>query len=357
MNSEHWIKCNFHAHTNAWNGLTNGRGTAKDIYNTYDSLGYGVYCVSDYQKINKTLMNKTGFIPAYEHGYGIEKTHQNVLGADKVCWIDFLLPQTLSNKQYILNSLSNSPENIIVINHPSIRNGYDFSDFKYLTNYNCMEVLNSSAISLAHWDSALSFGKSIFIVGSDDVHDVHSEAHVGKMCTWVNVSSVNEKNVLNALRTGRSYGMIVGKSGEALPVLKQFEVVNDTISIEMSKEANQITFTGQNGQVLGIHNNTSSAQYIFKPADHYARTHISYKNGTIIYLNPVFRYDESNGKEIPAVLNFKKTVAFRLMGVIILVFWVMIIFIFVLSRKRRKMFGKLVFPNFWKYDSSVKEVQ
>ncbi len=352
IGSENWIKCNFHAHTNAWNGLTDGRGTASDIHRAYDSLGYDVYCLSEYQKINKGLENVSCYIPAYEHGYGIKKTHQTVLGAERVCWTDYFLPQALNNKQHILNRLSSDSENTVIINHPANRNGYECSDFKHLTNYHCMEVLNPSAISLAHWDSALSFGKPVFVVGNDDVHNVLSGKRLGSMCTWVNVSSIKKENVLHSLRTGKSYGMIVGNSPETLPALKKFDVTNDTITIEMSKEASQIAFVGQNGQVLTSCSDTSSAQYVFKPSDHYARAQIAYENGTNIYLNPVFRYEKSPLTQPAVTVNFTKTFAFRLLGAGILIVWMLMAFSFVHAGKwwkiagtpaliSRKLFGRL----------------
>src|SRR5690348_9985925 len=76
LRTDRWIKCNFHAHSNAWHGLTHGRGTAIDVYHKYDSMHYAIHCVSDYQSINKTYAHLPHFIPAYEHGYNFGKTHQ-----------------------------------------------------------------------------------------------------------------------------------------------------------------------------------------------------------------------------------------------------------------------------------------
>ncbi len=335
-----WVKCNFHAHTNAWDGFTHGKGTAADIYHVYDSMKYAVHCVSNYQEVDTTFSKTPAFIPAYEHGYGINKTHQLVLGSGKVCWNDYLFPQTLSNKQNILNCLSSDPNNVVILNHPANRNGYYASDLKYLTNYNCIEVLNPFAISSAHWDSALSCGKPAFIVGNDDVHNIFSKDSFGRMCTWVNLPRVKEATVLNALKTGNSYGMIIGKQTGALPVLNRFEVVNDTISIEMSKVAQQISFTGQNGKVLASYINTSLAQYIIKPGDHYARAVIAYADGTDIFLNPVFRYDGTKITQAPVFINTKKTMTFRLIGIFILAVWLKIAFSLVVSKHIRQALGK-----------------
>src|ERR1700745_3555266 len=88
INPKDWKKCNFHAHTNAWYGMTHGRGTARDVYRVYDSMNYTVHCDSDYQSINKIYANSPGYIRAYEHGYNAGKTHQLVLGSENVNWLD-----------------------------------------------------------------------------------------------------------------------------------------------------------------------------------------------------------------------------------------------------------------------------
>lgn len=339
-NESNWVKCNFHAHSNAWHRLSNGSGTAADIYRAYDSMKYAVHCVSDYQKINIDFINTPGYIPAYEHGYNITKTHQLVLGSNKVVWLEYQFPQSLSNKQNVLNRLFSDPDNVVIINHPGDLNGYVPSDFKYLTNYNCIEVLSRFAISIPHWDSALSNGHPAFIVGNDDVHDIFLKETLGHMCTWVNVPAVNKTAVLNALKAGRSYGMIIGKSKGVLPELKNFEVTNDTISILMSEPAKQITFTGQNGKILADYRNTASSKYIIKPEDSYARTTIEYIGGLKIFLNPVFRYDKIGIVRKAVYINIQKTFAFRVMGILLLVGWLFAAFLFSLSKRNRQRVRK-----------------
>ena len=109
-------------------------------------------------------MNTPGYIPAYEHGYNAGKTHQLVLGSNKVKWIDYLLPQTLDNKQDILNALS-GPDNIVIVNHPLSFHGYNALDFKYLSNYDCIGGLKSIRHFNGLLGSALSNGKAVFSRG------------------------------------------------------------------------------------------------------------------------------------------------------------------------------------------------
>lgn len=343
-NSDRWVKCNFHAHTNAWYGITNGRGTAKDVYHVYDSMNYAVHCVSDYQRINNVYASTPDYIPTYEHGYNAGKTHQLVLGSSEVEWLDYLLPQLLNNKQDVLNHLAGA-NNIVIVNHPSSFHGYNASDFRYLTNYQCMEVLNPYAISMDCWDTALSNGKPVFIVGNDDEHNIFSKNCVAKMCTWINVTSTNQKPVLNALRKGECYGMILGKDDKALPVLNYLKIMGDTIVVKMSETANHISFVGQNGKILKVINDSSSAFYIIKPGDHYVRTVIDYPFGRKILLNPVFRYNKTYNRTAFAQINLLQTSIKRISGLLIFVIWIRIAipFVFLTAYRRKPALKSLLF--------------
>lgn len=334
INAADWKKCNFHAHTNAWHGITHGSGSAKDVYHVYDSMNYAVHCVSDYQSINKTFANSPGYISAYEHGYNTGKTHQLVLGSEKVKWIEYFFPQSLNNKQDVLNHLL-EPGNVVFVNHPSSFHGYNASDFKYLANYNCMEVLSPYAISIACWDTALSNGKPVFIVGDDDEHNIFSKNSVARMCTCINASSVNQKTILNALKNGKSYGVMIGKCRQQLPVLNSLKLKGDTMVVDMSEQADQISFVGQNGKLLTKNKNVSSASYVIKPEDRYVRTVIDYGAGTSIFLNPVFRYDKAKKISPSFMINRYQTNIKRILGLLIFVFWLRIAIPFILSKSYR----------------------
>lgn len=334
INSGTWVKCNFHAHSTAWSGLTNGEGGTDTVWDTYDSLGYSIHCVSQYQLIDTTNREKENYLPAYEHGYNIRKTHQLVLGDHKTLRFDYIFPQTLSNKQSILNSLKENDSSVVILNHPQLRSGYTCRDMRYLDSYECLEVLNPSVNSFAHWDAALSAGKPVFIVGNDDTHNIYRLDNIGRECTWLNVRKLNKQNVLSALKKGQGYGMTVGKlNGETLcartrrlkyelPVLKEFHLRGDTISFLMSKKAEQIQFFGQNGRMLADTTHTSSASYIIRKEDHYVRTAIIFEDNTAIYLNPVFRYTKDPFiKNQKPFVNKTKTLLFHLRGAVLVVIW------------------------------------
>ncbi|MBC7915221.1 MAG: hypothetical protein H7Y07_13970 [Pyrinomonadaceae bacterium] len=334
VNSKHWKKCNFHAHANAWKGITNGEGTASDVHHAYDSLHYNVHCVSNYHSIDTNIQSQANYIPAYEHGYNILKTHQLVLGSQKVCWLDYILPQTLSNKQDILNYLSADTNAVVILNHPAMREGYGEKDFLYLNNFHCMEVLNPAGTSFPQWDAALSAGKPIFIVGNDDIHNVIKKERLGRMCTFVNAEEENKDMVLHALKKGSSYGVIIGNTqhADSIPLLKGLTMSNDTIRIEMDSKAAVISFIGQNGRNLASFSNTEKAQYILQKEDHYARAVITYQNGTGIFLNPVFYVQTSNPSQGVVLANIPMTMFLRALGFSIAGTWIFWVYIFLFGK-------------------------
>lgn len=336
IDSSKWTKCNFHAHAKAWSGVTNGHGTPQDVHRAYEDLGYGVHCVSNYHHIDSTGHKHTNYLPAYEHGYNIRKTHQLVLGSKYVRWLDYVLPQTLHNKQHLLNLLT-EPHNLVILNHPALRNGYTPGDLALLTNYDCMEVLNPSVTSTKEWDAALSAGRRAFIVGDDDIHDVISKDRLGTRCTFVNVRHNSAGDVIRALKTGQSYGVIVGKDQQhaSLPGLLHVTVQADHMEIQMSRTAQEVSLTGQNGRILIKAQNTDRISYRIKPGDHYARATFIYDNGTTIFLNPVYFTDPNAKPALPVSENTLETNLFRLLGTFILFIWAALVARFTTKEPKR----------------------
>jgi hypothetical protein len=351
LNSEKWVKSNFHAHAKAWKGVTNGHGTAADIHRVYDSLGYGIHSVSNYHNIDTASFANSGYISAYEHGYNLMKTHQLVLGGNKVLWLDYILPQTRNNKQDIINALSPDTNSVVILNHPALRNGYTQEDLLYLTNYDCMEVLSPSAIASEQWDATLSAGKAVFIVGNDDEHNILKKERVGRICTFVNVEERKKENVLKALKTGKSYGMIIGPGQDpfSLPELQSLQVNNDTIVLQLGAEAKKISLFGQNGRLIASYAQTDYARYALKVADHYARAVIDFENGTRMFLNPVFFTNSVVLSQSTVDINHLETAGFRLLGIGIIVIWFNWAWSFVWGRKRIASRGKFSFPVIPKY--------
>ncbi len=342
-----WIKCNFHTHTRAWSGLTNGTSTAEVADSIYHLFGYTVRCISNYHCIEQYGNGKPYYLEAYEHGYGLLKNHQNVLGSSKINWTDFLFPQTIHNKQYIIGQLQDADSNVIIINHPNNRNAYPPADFSLLAGYHCIEIYPSG--STVAWDSALSAGKPVFCVANDDAHDVTDPRLVGRNYTWVGVKELNKKNILSSLKSGRSYTVIVpeipGETMEEKAVrakkgnvyIKKVKATGDSLYIAVSDTAS-FRFVGQGGKLLSAFNNCTEASYAMQVDDTYVRTRIFFHDGSEINVNPVFRYNGDVPSMMMPAIDENKTMWFRLAGILVMVLislWIGILLIGYFFQLRR----------------------
>lgn len=304
MNPNNWIQANFHAHTRQFGGLTNGRvNTNEMVDSVYKALGFDHVGLSDYNKINYFDSLNPGFIPAYEHGYGIFKIHQLCIGAKKVRKLDFFAFQNLSMKQHTLNRLEKQTR-LAIPAHPSfVKKGYLVEDMKYLSNYKLMEVLNGFRISTAHWDTALSNGHLVYLIGNDDSHDVTDITDVATRFTMINAAENEADQLLLALENGNAVGVDfpikrdesleqkVKRLKKDLPYIKQVELNGDTLSISASKQISKAKFIGQEGKELNSQNNVMTASYVIQPEDCYVRTELYFKSGTTLYLNPITRHE------------------------------------------------------------------
>ena len=349
MDSTQWKKANFHFHVHAWLGLTSGRNnTVEEFWKTYKKLGYDVPCISDYEHINTFNRDSSFYIPAYEHGFGIKKKHQLLIGAKKVLWMDYSLIQTRNHKQHILNLLRDQNE-IVAIAHPDWEGGYSPDDMKHLSNYDLIEVLDNNWRSVPLWDAALSSGHPVFIVADDDAHDIHNPYQIGRCCTFVNSASLCSTDIIKSLKKGKAFGADIYMSdGETfdqkaerarrIPLLESVEVHNDTLRLKTSRKAVKFVFIGQNGKTKKLVRFTRSAWYKIQPEDTYIRTEIMFFNhyggaGTIFYLNPVFRYHGVQPVNVLlAEINLPRTWILRLLSIPSL----MVLIIFAFYNKRRK---------------------
>jgi hypothetical protein len=349
MDSSQWRKSNFHFHLHAWGGLTSGRhNTPEEFWKTYKLLGYDVPCVSDYMRINRFNKDSAFYIPAYEHGFGIRKKHQLLIGSKNILWLDYSLYQNLQHKQHILNLLRSQNE-VVAIAHPDWEGGYSLTDMKFLSNYDLIEVLDNNWRSVPQWDAALSSGHAAYILADDDAHDISDPYQIGRCCTFINSPTLHSAELISALKAGKAFGAEVYMSdGETfeqkavkaknLPILKSVEVRNDTLFVRADREAVKFVFIGQNGKTRKLVRFTNSAWYKIQPGDTYIRTEIVFFNqyhgaGTIFYLNPVFRYNDTKpANSLLAEINYPRTWILRLFSIPSLA--ALLVFYFYMRRKK-----------------------
>jgi len=346
VDSTTWKKGNFQIQARAWMSITDGRkNDPKAVYAIYEQLGYDIITITDYMKINQFGKSKSGFIPAYEHGYGVWKTHQVCLGTDRVVWLDYPFYQNIHHKQHIINCLRPHTEVVCVV-HPRVRKGYVTDDMKWLTNYDLLEAVSNYVNSLEYWDAALSAGHLVYIIFNDDSHDVLNPSKVGRFCTFVNTESLAEADILHAMKSGKAYGVKINMFEGAdyfqkaidhrnLPILKSVLVNNDTLIVEVSRKASIFTFIGAGGITKKSVTDTNRAFYCLTPEDQYVRTEIIFQDNTQFWLNPVVRYeDDAPRKAVLPEINLLRTWLQRMIALIIAV--MIVVFVVKIRKARSK---------------------
>jgi hypothetical protein len=336
MDSRKWEMANFHAHTRIFFGLTDGAANSdQSLDSLYKYFNYNVIGISNYQSINKFESKNNWFVPVYEHGYQYYKNHQLVINAKKVRWLDYFFRQTLNNKQSIIDHLKKDTSVILTIVHPGPRQAYPLNDFKYLSNYDCLEIASNKYVLTAYYDTILSTGHPVFLMANDDAHDLRK---INDGCHSFNIINTDliKDSILHSIKTGRLVGVNFNvspyetneekKSGlQKLPEITSVILKDDTLIVSLNKLVKTIKFIGQKGAERKKITNAAIGSYFFNKQDTYIRTEIECHDGTMYFLNPVFRY---NGVQLPDHVsspNLFKTWLWRsvVLFVLLLIFVIM----------------------------------
>ncbi len=310
-------RANFHAHSVAWKSVTNGHNTEKDVFDGYTERGYDIAAISNYHKVSTYAKERTDlYVPAYEHGYNIFKSHYLSINSPEVSYFDYPLYQLTSHKQKIIENIKANGA-MISMAHPKFAGGRSCEDMRHLVGYEFTEVLNHYRISDEYWDQALSAGRLTWIMGDDDTHDIVKEPTF-RIWNIIYSNYRQPDSIMNAMKMGLNYGIAsLNQECDNDLVSCQLDDAN-MISIQFSNVADSILVTGQNGKVLKTIYNSDSINYSFKENDTYVRT-VAYNANSNLYMNPILRYD---GKTVPLNVNVKaessffKTWVFRIIAVL-----------------------------------------
>jgi len=332
MDSTLWKKANFHFHTREWFGLTAGKGnTNEEFWRVYKSLGYDAPMISNYMRISTYNRDSAWYLGVYEHGVGIRKKHQILIGSREVLWRDYSLFQSTGHRQHIIDLLRGQNE-IVALAHPGWENGYPANRIGLLSNYDMLESLDGNYRSIPQWDSALSAGRPVYLLADDDAHDISKPGQIGVCVTFINARENKAPQLVEALKAGRSFGADIYHEKtdtwekkilyhtQQMPLVQAVELKNDTLRVRVSETAMKIEFIGQGGEVKKEAEGVPGSWYALQNNDTYIRTQITFYNpekqpGTKFYLNPVFRY---NGLQpvnsSTATINYERTWIFRFMS-------------------------------------------
>lgn len=335
--SPHWYKANFHAHSYAWGGMTNGKQTEEEVIQKYSEEGYDLVYLSNYHKIYLTYPpGNPSSLSVYEHGYNTTKAHRLVFGADSPSYFDIPIYLNTSAKQFLINYLKKNSK-MLAIAHPAFQNGHTPHELKYLTGYDLLEVLNHYRVSDVYWDSALSSGKAVWLISDDDTHDINDKDETGVCWTMVNAPDKSAENIINSLKTGKAVGL-KGKNFENPLMLKSVIVDSMTVSYKFNIQAD-IKLIGDDGVIKAEAVNRDSIIYTFKPNDTYLRAVVNTPDSvSFLYLNPVIRYDGGAPPSNPfnAQINYFRTYLLRIL--ILIPYLILLYFIFRRFRKKKNTY-------------------
>lgn len=295
-------RANFHAHSIAWKEVTNGHNTEKDIFDAYTERGYDIAGISNYHNISDYAADYTNlYVPVYEHGYNVFKSHYLSISPESVSYFDYPLFQLSSHQQKIIENLRDHKA-IIAMAHPKFGGGRSFANMETLVNYDLTEVLNHYRVSDEHWDKALSAGRLTWIMGNDDTHDIVNEP---TFLIWNIIYSDyrHKDSIMQNMLRGKNYAV---KSENGIWDNRLVACTLDsglTFSVEFDTIVETMEFIGQDGEVKQVINQSDKGSYSFTDQDSYIRVVARNKNSTA-YLNPILRYD---GKTVPLASNLKPT--------------------------------------------------
>jgi hypothetical protein len=284
-----WHRGNFHAHGWAWYGITNGRQSDNEVVHRYRELGYTVPGISDYQWI--AAQHGVETLPIYEHGYNIGKHHQLAIGAHDVEWFDFPLWQSTNHQQFVINRVKRKTD-LVALAHPGARGSYTVEELQQLTGYDLIEIVNGPFAADDAWDAALSAGHAVWAIADDDTHDLTEPRRTGVGWNMIDAKSPSTADVVDALKKGRSYAVLRTGALDSSHVttVAGVDVSAGRLTVTCDGAPSTFSFIGQNGVVRKTVKNATTATYVLTESDPYIRTVIESPQ-TVLYLNPIIRYD------------------------------------------------------------------
>ena len=195
---------------------------------------------------------------------------------------------TLQNNVDCIRAAGSVP----VLAHPNFDWAFGAPELIEIRNCTLFEVLNAhpavnnqgkagKSSTEQMWDEALSSGKCIYGIGTDDMHQLAS--YPGKSWIMVSAENLTETSILRSLEKGDFY-VSTGV------VLDKYRVTKKFVKLSIQKEESiryTTRFIGELGEVL---KQTDSLKPIFKNSgsSSYVRVKIVNSEGRIALTQPVF---------------------------------------------------------------------
>ncbi|MFI5314514.1 MAG: hypothetical protein ACHQ6T_02355 [Myxococcota bacterium] len=285
------LLANFHAHSEAWGGITFGDIPRRELFALYKARGYDVIGISDYMSLSPPQNDTDIYVSAYEHGYTPGRHHHTVIGAKSVVWFDYPLGGSARQKQSVIDWLRPGAA-FLSVNHPTKANSFSISDMERLTGYDAVEVATKYGVWDDFWDAALSAGRPIWGLAADDGHaqsEQGSGSHLGIGALLIHTGDRSAAGVLRALHAGQFHSLYT-RQGEGPIALELCEIEDGKLHVRVGERANVIRFYSAHGDLRHQESGREEASYELVADDPYVRVEVI-AHGAVLYLNPVIRWD------------------------------------------------------------------
>ena len=299
-----WKRANIHTHTRVEGILNECEFSADSVYHIYKSFDYDIIGFTNHNELTKHPIDKELQMDIYEHGYNALNYHIMTYGAKRVWLYDALMPLFASQKQFMLDKLSDDAD-LVQINHPQRIRLFNYADLEKISGYRLMELTAAEEeIENKQWDIALSAGRYSHGIMNDDLHYPDRPEKIAIRCSFICTPTERYEHVKEALIEGCFYSMSVPNYGDGdwgvkyalnreLPKVKDIGLRDSTIYIELSTAADSIKFVGSNHRTLHTAYSATSTEYTMQSSDPYARIMAFYNDGAVIYSNVFARYDSA----------------------------------------------------------------
>ncbi len=293
-----WYKGNLHAHTTHSDGDTQPEG----VIQWYRDHDYDFLSITDHNFLlnvsDYAALQDDGFIlisgNEISDGYENRSLHLLALGLhdEKLKPVGGeSIPAVLQNNVTAIRQAGAVP----VLAHPNFTWAFGAEELIGIRNCVLFEVLNahpavnnqgddSRPSTEEMWDRALSAGKLIYGIGTDDTHKIAT--YPGKSWVMVQAPELSESSILEALENGDFY-VSTGV------VLDNYKVTRSAVKIRIHPDGETrytTSFIGEGGRVMA---RSDSLNPVFKKSRGllYVRAKIEDTNGNLALTQPVF-FDE-----------------------------------------------------------------
>jgi hypothetical protein len=282
------LKANFHAHTVAYGGVTNGSDGYSELKDFYKKRGIDVPVISNY------FSKSSGDIQVYEHGVNIPKSHKLAINADEELYFDYPFYQSASQKQDIISRLREKNA-LVVIAHPNMREGHNQDDMAKLVGYHFTEIRSYYAHAEKYWDAALKEGRLSWLMVNDDSHGIVKQLP-GRFYNVVFADE--ERETLKAMEAGKHYG-IAQKEDTADLKLNLLSMQNDKVIFDLGENAFKTILVADGVKVDSVEGGNGTL--VFPKYASYVRL-VAESEHCHLYTNPITR--QADGQSFTSISTF-----------------------------------------------------